>query len=105
MINKIRPHHIKLKRAYEPPAPDDGTRILIHSSPILRAWANTALIARVLVASGRPLPVQPLHLLGKQQPAARHFFECAFYGRLFVSAARFLASAALCRYSSDRDDM
>jgi uncharacterized protein YeaO (DUF488 family) len=29
MINKIRPHHIKLKRAYEPPAPDDGTRILI----------------------------------------------------------------------------
>ena len=25
MINKIRPHHIKLKRAYEPPAPDDGT--------------------------------------------------------------------------------
>jgi uncharacterized protein YeaO (DUF488 family) len=29
MINKIRPNHIKLKRAYEPPAPDDGTRILI----------------------------------------------------------------------------
>jgi uncharacterized protein YeaO (DUF488 family) len=29
MINKIRPDHIKLKRAYEPPAPDDGTRILI----------------------------------------------------------------------------
>src|SRR5262249_24837497 len=54
----------------------------IHSSPIVRAWANTtALIARVLVASGSPLPVQPLHLLGKQQPAARHFFECAFYGR------------------------
>jgi len=24
-INKIRPDHIKLKRAYEPPAPDDGT--------------------------------------------------------------------------------
>jgi uncharacterized protein YeaO (DUF488 family) len=29
MINKIRPDHIKLKRAYEPPAPDDGTGILI----------------------------------------------------------------------------
>src|SRR5215472_16637298 len=29
MINKIRPHHIKLKRAYSPPAPDDGARILI----------------------------------------------------------------------------
>jgi uncharacterized protein YeaO (DUF488 family) len=26
----IRPDHIKLKRAYEPPAPDDGTRILMH---------------------------------------------------------------------------
>jgi hypothetical protein len=25
----IRPDHIKLKRAYEPPAPDDGTRILM----------------------------------------------------------------------------
>ena len=25
MINKIRADHIKLKRAYEPPAPDDGT--------------------------------------------------------------------------------
>jgi uncharacterized protein YeaO (DUF488 family) len=23
------PHNVKLKRAYEPPAPDDGTRILI----------------------------------------------------------------------------
>src|SRR5262249_23201119 len=28
-----------------------------------------------------------------------------FMDGLFVSAARFLASAALCRYSSDRDDM
>jgi uncharacterized protein YeaO (DUF488 family) len=29
MVNKVRPEHVKLKRAYEPPAPDDGTRILI----------------------------------------------------------------------------
>ncbi len=26
---KIAADHIKLKRAYEPPAPDDGTRVLI----------------------------------------------------------------------------
>jgi hypothetical protein len=45
--------------------------------------AALALIARVLVASGRPLPVQPFHLLGKLQPAACHFFECAFYGQTF----------------------
>jgi hypothetical protein len=45
--------------------------------------AALALIARVLVASGRPLPVQPFHLLGKLQPAACHFFECAFYGHTF----------------------
>ena len=29
MSKKIAADHIKLKRAYEPPAPDDGTRILI----------------------------------------------------------------------------
>jgi uncharacterized protein YeaO (DUF488 family) len=29
MSKKIATDHIKLKRAYEPPAPDDGTRILI----------------------------------------------------------------------------
>jgi uncharacterized protein DUF488 len=29
MINRIRLDHIKLKQAYEPPAPDDGTQILI----------------------------------------------------------------------------
>src|SRR5262249_15636605 len=29
MSNKIAADRIKLKRAYEPPAPDDGTRILI----------------------------------------------------------------------------
>jgi uncharacterized protein YeaO (DUF488 family) len=29
MSKVIAPHNVKLKRAYEPPAPDDGTRILI----------------------------------------------------------------------------
>ena len=29
MSKKIAADHIKLKRAYEPPTPDDGTRILI----------------------------------------------------------------------------
>ena len=29
MSKKIAADHIKLKRAYESPAPDDGTRILI----------------------------------------------------------------------------
>jgi uncharacterized protein YeaO (DUF488 family) len=29
MSKKIAADHIKIKRAYEPPAPDDGTRILI----------------------------------------------------------------------------
>jgi uncharacterized protein YeaO (DUF488 family) len=29
MSRKIAASHIQLKRAYEPPAPDDGTRILI----------------------------------------------------------------------------
>lgn len=29
MSRKIAADHVKLKRAYEPPAPDDGTRILI----------------------------------------------------------------------------
>ena len=29
MIEKIVPDHIRLKRAYEPPAPDDGARVLI----------------------------------------------------------------------------
>jgi len=28
-MSKIAAHHVNLKRAYEPPAPDDGTRILI----------------------------------------------------------------------------
>jgi uncharacterized protein YeaO (DUF488 family) len=27
--SSIAPHNVKLKRAYEPAAPDDGTRILI----------------------------------------------------------------------------
>ena len=31
----IRPDHIKLKRAYEPPAPDDGTRNI--DGPIMAA--------------------------------------------------------------------
>ncbi len=29
MSKKVAADHIKLKRAYEPPAPDDGTRVLI----------------------------------------------------------------------------
>jgi hypothetical protein len=29
MSKRISADHIRLKRAYEPPAPDDGTRILI----------------------------------------------------------------------------
>ncbi len=29
MSRKIAPGHVKLKRAYEPPGPDDGRRILI----------------------------------------------------------------------------
>lgn len=29
MSTKIPPHHVLLKRAYEPPAPEDGTRVLI----------------------------------------------------------------------------
>ena len=29
MSKNIAPHNVKLKRAYEPPTPDDGTRILI----------------------------------------------------------------------------
>lgn len=29
MSRKVAADHVKLKRAYEPPAPDDGTRILI----------------------------------------------------------------------------
>src|SRR5262249_23201118 len=53
----------------------------IHAVPTLLAWETPGLFARAPAASGSPLPVQPLHLLGKQQPAARHFFECAFYGR------------------------
>jgi hypothetical protein len=28
---------------------------------------------------GRPLPVHPLHLLGKDEPAPRHLFECFLY--------------------------
>jgi hypothetical protein len=34
------------------------------------------------VAYRRPLPVNPLHLFGKHQPTARHFFKCSFYGRI-----------------------
>ncbi len=29
MSKKVAPDNVKLKRAYQPPAPDDGTRILI----------------------------------------------------------------------------
>jgi uncharacterized protein YeaO (DUF488 family) len=29
MSSRIKTSHVRLKRAYEPPAPDDGTRILV----------------------------------------------------------------------------
>jgi hypothetical protein len=32
-----------------------------------------------LVTECRPLPANPLHLLGKYEPAARHFLECFLY--------------------------
>jgi hypothetical protein len=37
------------------------------------------LIARLFVVLGRLLSVNPLHLLGKDAPAGRHFFERSFY--------------------------
>jgi hypothetical protein len=32
-----------------------------------------------------PFPVNPLHLLGKYEPAGRRFFECALYPRILCS--------------------
>ena len=37
------------------------------------------LIARLFVLLGRLLSVNPLHLLGKDAPAGRHFFERSLY--------------------------
>jgi hypothetical protein len=40
---------------------------------------------RRLIWPSLPLafPVNPLHLLGKYEPAGRHFLEFPFYGRVF----------------------
>jgi hypothetical protein len=43
------------------------------------AWEPRRAVRIGNIAGGRPLPVNPLHLLGKYEPASRHFFERFLY--------------------------
>src|SRR6516164_293580 len=83
------------------------------SRPILQAWAKTvrpspSIQPCVLVSSSSSEDLRPsIHSIcsaSSSQPRATSS-NALFMDGLLVCAARFLASAALCRYSSDRDDM
>src|SRR6516164_2026722 len=83
------------------------------SRPILQAWAKTvrpspSIQPCVLVSSSSSEDLRPsIHSIcsaSSSQPRATSS-NALFMDGLLVCAARFLASPALCRYSSDRDDM
>jgi hypothetical protein len=79
-------HDTRARLVSEPPTPEGLMPLPVTGEytpkkfPLVCLLADRAII--FLVAHGRLLRIDPLHLFGERDPTGRHVFECALYGRV-----------------------
>jgi hypothetical protein len=70
------PFKIRRERDWVSPPPNALVQYTPKKVPLVHLLAHRAIV--FLVAYGRLLPVDALHLFGERDPAGRHVFECGF---------------------------